>query len=433
MSPLVVRRYRADRLLREEFDRLRARVIGGVSGRLLAVGVRFDSSDLDACYSQAWQGLYAAVLDGEEIGNPAAWLALVTYRRAIDEHRSRRAIALAPSAGSHAPADGVGPAALAPEEQPADRRDIAADLDDRARLRQLFEALRARLSAREQQAATLCYLHGLSRADAAARMGISQSRMRKLMEGRGAGSQGVAAKMGALVQTIRAGEWCEQQGSLMRAFAYGVLDPEGERYRLALLHRDALPRVPRLRALPARPRGRAPTRAGAASLVARRRCRRGTGRSRAGGRSRRFGRGAGAAPASAPARSRHRAPPGSARLAAAGGSPARSAPSSRSAACSRSASAPAAWRSTSTLGRVRAPTHRHNSEGDALARTSRAAFGAVAGAGLTGPGSAPAGGAGGAPAAPARPPVAASVQATREFGPEQPPCGPRSGSARRPV
>jgi DNA-directed RNA polymerase specialized sigma24 family protein len=155
MSPLVVRRYRADRLLREEFDRLRKRVVGGVSGRLLAAGVRFDPSDLEACYSQAWQGLYAAVLDGEEIGNPAAWLTLVTYRRAIDEHRSRRTIALTSVAGSHAPADRAGPAALAPEDPPADRRDIAADLDDRARLRQLFEALRSRLSAREQQAATL--------------------------------------------------------------------------------------------------------------------------------------------------------------------------------------------------------------------------------------------------------------------------------------
>jgi len=72
-------------------------------------------------------------------------------------------------------------------------------------------------------------------------MGVSRSRMRKLMDGRGAGSPGVAAKMGALVDTIGAGNWCEEQGSLMRALAYGILDPDGERYRLALLHRDACP------------------------------------------------------------------------------------------------------------------------------------------------------------------------------------------------
>ena len=43
--------------------------------------------------------------------------------------------------------------------------DLAAELDDRMRLRQLFEGLRGRLSARELQAATLCYLHGLTRAE----------------------------------------------------------------------------------------------------------------------------------------------------------------------------------------------------------------------------------------------------------------------------
>ena len=35
-------------------------------------------------------GLYTTMLAGDtEIANPAGWLALVTYRRAIDEHRAR--------------------------------------------------------------------------------------------------------------------------------------------------------------------------------------------------------------------------------------------------------------------------------------------------------------------------------------------------------
>ena len=67
-------------------------------------------------------------------------------------------------------------------------------------------------------------------------MGVSEARMRKLMEGRGAGKPGVAGKVGALLQTIRAGGWCEEQASLMRGLAYGMLDPEGERYQLALAH-----------------------------------------------------------------------------------------------------------------------------------------------------------------------------------------------------
>src|ERR1700722_5692622 len=89
MSPLPLRRYRADRLLREEFDGRRAEVLTVVRSRLRAQGVRLDLGDLEGCYAQAWQGLYAALLAGREVANPVGWLTVVTYRRAIDEHRSR--------------------------------------------------------------------------------------------------------------------------------------------------------------------------------------------------------------------------------------------------------------------------------------------------------------------------------------------------------
>src|SRR5437588_4320524 len=130
MSPATLRRYRAERLLRQEFELLRVRVLATVRGRLSASGIGLDHSDLDACYGQAWQGLYTAVLDGHQIVNPAGWLVLVTFRRAIEEHRAR---ARAVSAG-----DG-------PELGRAEERDLAAELDDRIRLRQLFEGLRGRL------------------------------------------------------------------------------------------------------------------------------------------------------------------------------------------------------------------------------------------------------------------------------------------------
>jgi len=222
LSPLSLRRYRAERLLRSEFDTQRARVTSAVRARLGAAGASLDPCDLDACYAQAWQGLYAATLEGQEIENPVAWLVLVTFRRAIEEHRAQRGA--------------QGRCTPAPREP-----DLAADLDDRVRLRQLFEGLCARLSAREREAATLCYLQGLSRSEAAARLGLSELRMRRLMDGRGAGRPGVAGKVGALVATIGAGEWCEEQGSLMRGLAYGVLDPGGRRYELALLHSNECP------------------------------------------------------------------------------------------------------------------------------------------------------------------------------------------------
>ena len=244
MSPLSLRRYRAERLLREEFEALRGRVLASVRVRLGVSGARLDQGDLEACYAQAWQGLYAAVLEGQEVANPAGWLVLVTFRRAIEElrgqGRAHRDGILRP-----APAESWGGGEASGSETyacvPGAGRDLAEELDDRMRLRQLFEGLQRRLDGREREAATLCYLQGLSRAEAAVRMGVSDARMRKLMEGRGPARPGVAGKVGALVQTIRAGEWCEEQASLMRAFAYGILDADGERYRLAILHSDQCP------------------------------------------------------------------------------------------------------------------------------------------------------------------------------------------------
>jgi RNA polymerase sigma factor (sigma-70 family) len=222
MSPLHLRRYRAERLLRSQFESLRGGVLGSVRARLGASGSSLDAADLEACYSQAWQGLYAAVLEGEEIHNPAGWLVLVTHRRAIDEQRTRRHLT-----------------ELRTEVLAVDR-DLAAEVDDRIKLRRLLEGFGARLSERERQAAALCYLQGLTREEAAEHMGIGARRMQKLMEGR-AGHPGVAAKVGALLESISAGRFCEEHASLMRALAFGVLAPEGERHRIALAHRSSCP------------------------------------------------------------------------------------------------------------------------------------------------------------------------------------------------
>jgi RNA polymerase sigma factor (sigma-70 family) len=228
MSPPVLRRYRAERLLRGEFEGQRAKVLAIVRGRLRSQGLRVDEGDLEECYALAWQGLYAKVMGGEEVANPTGWLVLVCFRRAIDEHRARH--------GEREHVDRDRDASNSVVDL-----DLARALDDRVRLRQIFEGLRARLSRRECEAATLCYVQGLSRAEAAARMGISEGRMRKLMEGGGAGRPGVAGKVGELLASIRADGFCEEHSSLMRGLAFGILDPHGERYRLAQLHRRECP------------------------------------------------------------------------------------------------------------------------------------------------------------------------------------------------
>jgi DNA-directed RNA polymerase specialized sigma24 family protein len=263
-SPLS--RYRAERLLRNGFPSLRSKVIAIVRSRLRAQGVSLDRADLEGCYAQAWHGLYAATLAGETVESPEAWLVLVTFRRAIDESRSASRAQLgleddiaadagaAPHAGVAAHAGVASHASVGAADVGAARApDMAAAIDDRARLREVFEALRSRLSVREREAASLCYLQGLSRAQAAARMGIGERRMQKLMEGPGGGVPGVAGKVGELLGTIQAGGWCEQQSSLMRAYAFGILDPDGERHALAVVHTRECPacraRVAALRGL----------------------------------------------------------------------------------------------------------------------------------------------------------------------------------------
>jgi hypothetical protein len=56
------------------------------------------------------------------------------------------------------------------------------------------------------------------------------------MDGPSAGAPGVAGKVGELLDTIREGAFCAEQASLMRGFAYGILDPDGERHALAVAH-----------------------------------------------------------------------------------------------------------------------------------------------------------------------------------------------------
>jgi DNA-directed RNA polymerase specialized sigma24 family protein len=240
MSPLAVRRYRAERLLRDEFRRLQGQVIAIVARRLSVGSAALDERDLEACYANAWQGLYEAILEGQEITNPAGWLVLVTYRRAVDEQRSRARACAEPCevrfADGTAGADGSRFTADAACDQ-----DPSGAIADRVLLHHLFEGLRTSMTGQEREAAVLCYLHGLTRAQAAAQMGISQKRMRKLMDGRGPGRPGVSVKLGMLVASIRDGRWCEQQASMMRGLAFGILDPAGERHRIAIAHTAECP------------------------------------------------------------------------------------------------------------------------------------------------------------------------------------------------
>ncbi|MCU0314488.1 MAG: sigma-70 family RNA polymerase sigma factor [Solirubrobacteraceae bacterium] len=214
MTPATDARSSADRVLEREYEELRRPTINALRARLASRRIRFDDADLDAFYNQAWHGLHEQLVQGEDIENRGGFLVQAAYRRSIDElrrlHPDQRA-------------DGVDTDALATEP------DLAAAMDDRRRLRELVLGMREGLDERERQAAALCYLHGFSRPEAAQAMGVSPRRMEKLMDG-------VSRKLGAITDDIDAGTWCESHQSLMKAYAYGVLDPDGERHAIAEAH-----------------------------------------------------------------------------------------------------------------------------------------------------------------------------------------------------
>jgi hypothetical protein len=111
--------------------------------------------------------------------------------------------------------------------------DVAARLDDDIKLRQFVEGLKERLTKRELEAAVLCYIHGYSRPEAAEILSVEPKRMEKIMDG-------VSKKVGGFVRRIETGAWCDSRRSLMNAYAFGVLDRNGERHRLASEHRRAV-------------------------------------------------------------------------------------------------------------------------------------------------------------------------------------------------
>jgi DNA-directed RNA polymerase specialized sigma24 family protein len=199
--------------IERDYAQLEAEVIGTARAKLAQTGGTVDEQALAAAYNQAWHALYAARVDGDEIANRVGFLVQVTYRRALDERRaaSRRAA--------------TDPAALDIGVDP----DLDGQIDDALRVRALMQGMRERLDERELRAATLCYLHGYTRPEAATALGVRPRRFEKVMDR-------VSREMSGLVGDLRAGEWCDSRRSLIGAYALGVLDVDGERYRLATDH-----------------------------------------------------------------------------------------------------------------------------------------------------------------------------------------------------
>jgi DNA-directed RNA polymerase specialized sigma24 family protein len=209
----------ADSVIARDYERLKPDILRTVRGKLASSGVRLDDADLDAFYNQAWHGVHTKLAEGEQVENVNGLLVTIAQRRALDEFRALRM-------ESRVDADVL-------DGRRVDL-DMAAQADDHVRLQRFVEGMRERLNEREREAAALCYVQDYSRGEAARAMGIKPRRMEKLMDG-------VSKKVGAFVGDIQRGEWCDAHHSMIKAYALGVLDPEGERHGLAAEHLAGCP------------------------------------------------------------------------------------------------------------------------------------------------------------------------------------------------
>jgi DNA-directed RNA polymerase specialized sigma24 family protein len=209
-----------DRLISEQYEAVKGEVLATVRAKLAAANLYADPLDLDAAYNAAWHALYEhSVKRGATIQNLGGWLATIAFRRAIDDVRSSqlRLHAVAANDVTNAASEG------------SYERDIDAELSSREKYHQWLMSVRLRLTAREQQAISLCVLHEHSRREASEIMGIDIKRLDKVMTA-------ANKKLGGALEAISRGDWCQDQRSLIKAYAFGLHDEGGERHALAIQH-----------------------------------------------------------------------------------------------------------------------------------------------------------------------------------------------------
>jgi DNA-directed RNA polymerase specialized sigma24 family protein len=204
----------ADAVIGAEYDSFKDEVTRSAAGKLAASNIRFADIDMDGFYNQAWYGLYTKLQDGQQVDNRKGLLIQMTYRRAIDEYRTLH------------PDRQADPVML---ETVGVDNPIEETLDQQREFKQFTEGMRSSLSQRELQAATLCYVYGLSRPEAAEQVGVRPKRMEKIMDE-------VSRKLRPVLASIKEGTWCEDRAVLINQFALGALDVDSDEYREAVDH-----------------------------------------------------------------------------------------------------------------------------------------------------------------------------------------------------
>jgi hypothetical protein len=111
---------------------------------------------------------------------------------------------------------------------------IDETIDQQQEFKHFVEGMRSSLNQRELQAATLCYVYGMSRPEAAEQVGVRPKRMEKIMDE-------VSRKLRPVLASIKEGTWCEDRAVLINQFALGALDADSDEYREAVDHLEGCP------------------------------------------------------------------------------------------------------------------------------------------------------------------------------------------------
>lgn len=205
--------------LERDYHEIRDDVLRSVRSKLNARHVPYSLDELEEYYNLAWHALYSQLSNGAELDKPGGFLVVFCFRRAVDEARRAR------------PGRRVDVLDI---EERGSEHDYVTALDNRRILREFSQGLREKLTARECQVATLCWIEGYSRPEAAQILDLPEARVQKIMDA-------ATPKIAEFAQTIREGGWCEEHESMMRAYALRWFVRGGERHRLAEHHLEDCP------------------------------------------------------------------------------------------------------------------------------------------------------------------------------------------------
>jgi DNA-directed RNA polymerase specialized sigma24 family protein len=208
-------RQRAESAVDEHYRALEKEIVDKVARKLSARNMRLDRSDIEEAYCQAWHGVYERIAEGVSIASLHGMLVEITWRRAVETYREMHI-------GEYADVD---------IEAHVVEVDLDQRLDDQAKLQRLLRRVKGRLNPQERQVISLCWIHGYTRPEARALLGIkNEARMQKLMDR-------ASKKVGGIVAAVEArGCGGDEWSQMLRSYALGTIDEQQSDYRRAREH-----------------------------------------------------------------------------------------------------------------------------------------------------------------------------------------------------